>query len=382
MNKPFYLILIFLFFSCQDSRDTKNADTVKIDLKSVSRIPGQSNISSIEYIPLETNDNTLIRRINKLLFHDGKFYLLDTDANTIFIFNRDGSFLRKISRLGRGPGEYVDIRNFDVSKDDNSIWVYDNQSQKIIVYDEDLADFQTVNLKYHFEEFAIKGQEAIYVRNLYSDGEIHERLAELDIQKMEYKSLYNKDDYEDDFDLQRFGGYMFHNSAGKLLLNPRFKNNIVQIHNGELENVYEIIGDFPDQSIIEKYRKDPMEVLSSKQYILSINNIYETAGTMIFRIVKDMSSLGAVIVSKNSGEYFTVEFNNEDKYFGGFTGIYGTAENKYVSYVSPASYRNEYWEQYQKIIEESPLSEENKSVLLDAEPADNPIIVLFDFVDF
>src|SRR5690606_6741846 len=112
------------------------------------------------------------------------------------------------------------------------------------------------------------------------------------------------------------------------LLNPRFKSGIVQIKKGALENVYEIIDDFPDDAEIEEYRKNPMAVYTQKKYSLGITDIYETAGTMIFRMIKDPSSMGAVVVSKNSGEYFKIEFNNEDKYFGGFTGIYGTAENK------------------------------------------------------
>src|SRR5690606_16674536 len=125
------------------------------------------------------------------------FYLLDIDSNSIFIFNRDGSFHNKISRIGGGPGEYLQIVDFDISKDDNSIWVYDNQSSNMIVYNQYLADFRTIKLKYHFEEFAIKGKDTIYVRNLYSDGEIDHRMAVLDIQKMDYKSLFNRDVYED-----------------------------------------------------------------------------------------------------------------------------------------------------------------------------------------
>lgn len=382
MSKPFYLILIFLFFSCQDSRDTENADTVKIDLKSVSRISGQSNIRSIEYIPLETNDDILIGHIDKLIFHDSKFYLLDINSNTIFIFNRDGSFHNKISRTGGGPGEYIHIVDFDVSKNDNSIWVYDNQSGRMIVYNELLTGFQAINLKYDFEEFAIKEQDVIYVRNLYSDGEINDRVAELNILTMEYKSIFNRDAYEDDFDLQRFGRYMFHKAGDKLLLNPRFKKSIIHIQNGKLEKEYEIIDDFPDESVIEKYRKNPMVVYDSKQFLLGITSIYESSGTMIFRMIKDPTSMGVVIVSKSSGEYFTIDFNNEDKYWGGFSGIYGTVENKYVSIVAPSSYRNEYWEQYQEQIKKSPLSGENKNVLLNTEPSNNPIIVLFDLVDF
>src|SRR5690606_18184936 len=116
---------------------------------------------------------------------------------------------------------------------------------------------------------------------LYSDGEINDRVAELNILTMEYKSIFNRDAYEDDFDLQRFGRYMFHKAGDKLLLNPRFKKSIIHIQNGKLEKEYEIIDDFPDESVIEKYRKNPMVVYDSKQFLLGITSIYESSGTMI-----------------------------------------------------------------------------------------------------
>lgn len=69
-----------------------------------------SDLSDALYIPLETNDSTLLRQIGTC---EGNEYLLTNDfiyaqeeQAAIYIFKRDGSLVRKIDHKGGGPGEY------------------------------------------------------------------------------------------------------------------------------------------------------------------------------------------------------------------------------------------------------------------------------------
>ena len=66
---------------------------------------------SIKYIPLETREDALIGDIPRLAY-DGKYILVaDVTPATINVFDKDGKFVRRINRMGRGPEEYMSINN-------------------------------------------------------------------------------------------------------------------------------------------------------------------------------------------------------------------------------------------------------------------------------
>ena len=57
-------------------------------------------------IRLTTTNNNLIGQIYDLAIDDkGLFYLCDRTSNTVWAFNNNGSFVRRIGEIGRGPGE-------------------------------------------------------------------------------------------------------------------------------------------------------------------------------------------------------------------------------------------------------------------------------------
>jgi hypothetical protein len=87
----------------------------------------------ITYIPLD--NSILMAGINSNYnpkFVNSLMYLCDSNHG-ILIFNRDGSFLRKVGSKGRGPGEYLYGSEFAVDKTTGSIYLSD-MSNLIKVY--------------------------------------------------------------------------------------------------------------------------------------------------------------------------------------------------------------------------------------------------------
>ncbi len=70
--------------------------------------------SNIKYIPLETSDEVLINRVTYFDISDDK--ILTTDNNTLFLFDLKGRLITKFGSKGRGPGEYLSIRNLNIIK--------------------------------------------------------------------------------------------------------------------------------------------------------------------------------------------------------------------------------------------------------------------------
>lgn len=99
-------------------------------------IPASSIFDSIHYVPLETNDSSIFKDIDKLCIDSyGNMFVLDIDGtNSVYMFGKYGRFKRKIGRSGRGPGEYVHIADINLYQD-SIIEIYDSEQEKIIQYD-------------------------------------------------------------------------------------------------------------------------------------------------------------------------------------------------------------------------------------------------------
>ena len=88
---------------------------------------------SVTFVPLETNERSLISSITKILYKNETYYIFDKVQAMIFLFDDNGSYITKIHNIGSGPGEYADISDFDIDADLN-IYISSIVGRKIIKY--------------------------------------------------------------------------------------------------------------------------------------------------------------------------------------------------------------------------------------------------------
>ncbi len=155
------LILASLFF-CQCSVDSEKSlddNAFIIDLDSVGTtddILYSEHFSNVKLVFLETTDECIVGNIDQLRTHDDLYYVLDRSFKSLLVFNEKGKFLRKIGKVGRGPGEYTSPRSFRIDEKNKKIYVLDYISRKLIIYDFDgkfLNDI-TLNSPY-FNDFCL-----------------------------------------------------------------------------------------------------------------------------------------------------------------------------------------------------------------------------------
>jgi len=140
--KTFLKIHIWIFLlpaillSCKSSDPVREDRLIAFDLK---ELPSQGTLNlsdlgavDIEYIPLETTEQSVISRINKILV--GKDYFLTVYFANIFMFRHDGTFVTKIGKAGRGPDEFTVAHDVDIDKNDGSIYLADGFQQKFFVF--------------------------------------------------------------------------------------------------------------------------------------------------------------------------------------------------------------------------------------------------------
>lgn len=114
------ILFIFILVSCK----SQNNNLYQFDPTSIEK----NNISlseiadDVTYIPL---DNTLpLGLIYKYEFVNNSIYLSTKDLG-ILVYSRSGKFIRRIGKIGRGPGEYIYPMHFTVNNKTETTYVLD-----------------------------------------------------------------------------------------------------------------------------------------------------------------------------------------------------------------------------------------------------------------
>lgn len=140
--KDYNILLVlfsFIISGCVNESKQLNNDFITVDV--TKNYPKKElilqDIMDVEYITLETNDTFLCQGFVQNI---GKNIILVMNYNRdgdIFIFNREGKALKKINHLGQGPEEYTFILGITLDEEKNEMFINDNLSRKILVYDLD-----------------------------------------------------------------------------------------------------------------------------------------------------------------------------------------------------------------------------------------------------
>lgn len=122
----FFAFIVFLFVQCSSNRNSNVSDENEINREAVQKIhlpdAGETILKAsyfadtVEYIPLETTKESLIKGIKDLWMNDS-IILVSCWQNGLQLFRRDGQFLRKIGKKGKGPGEYLSIFSIEIVRD-------------------------------------------------------------------------------------------------------------------------------------------------------------------------------------------------------------------------------------------------------------------------
>ena len=116
----------------------KNAITIelfnnKADYK-LEPIKMSEFVDSVKFIILEETNESLIKYPDRIFFTQEQIIVVDTDLGTIFFFDWNGKYIKKISKRGQGPGEYFGMScMFDEQK--QHLIVHDNHLRKMLFYD-------------------------------------------------------------------------------------------------------------------------------------------------------------------------------------------------------------------------------------------------------
>jgi hypothetical protein len=110
-------IISILLPNCNNDRTKSNGNllTIKVsDNNMRGKIKFSEVIKDYQFIPFETTNESIIGQIDKIMFHNNQYFVLDNlKTMSILVFASDGKFLWKLSKMGHGPGEYIELVDFN-----------------------------------------------------------------------------------------------------------------------------------------------------------------------------------------------------------------------------------------------------------------------------
>jgi hypothetical protein len=163
-KKRMYVIICIFLISCTPS----NKQTVKtnqkvsndlvisaiksnknlhlIDLDNPSYYSKNIHISSlfkqVKTVILETRKDVLIGSVTSIQIYKDSIFILDrTSSKGLFLFNKEGHFLKRYGTIGNGPGEFTEPTDFTMNVKDKILYVLDAQTQNIVVYNLNTGSF-------------------------------------------------------------------------------------------------------------------------------------------------------------------------------------------------------------------------------------------------
>jgi hypothetical protein len=212
-----------------------NDNVIYVDIDRPEKASLFDYFRSVELIPMETDTNVLVKGVSKVVYHQDRYYALDHPQSIVFVFDRQGKYLYKISKRGNGPGEYNFLDDININPFSGHIELL---SPYGLIYEYDLSEssnFVKVS-RISYPEFHAAHQFATLSKDLYVFYSTFEtkKIIYYDIDK---KELLHED-CEEDRDIGSFGYDNIYSYHDEWYFFRPFNTSVYKIGNEQLEESF------------------------------------------------------------------------------------------------------------------------------------------------
>lgn len=128
------ICLIIIGVNCTNKSKDK---VTPIHERSNNKVYYSQFFKSVEFVKLETSQECLMSRIEKLDVDDDRIFTFDSYLGMVFIFTREGKFVSKIGKKGGGPGEFSHPITYSLDRKRKHIHFLDVGTKMILIFDYD-----------------------------------------------------------------------------------------------------------------------------------------------------------------------------------------------------------------------------------------------------
>ncbi|WP_077152760.1 6-bladed beta-propeller [Bacteroides bouchesdurhonensis] len=295
----FSIAIIFLFANCkkENKQDPLLSQAKCVDINNPISISINDLVTDIDTIGLEVTDSSLLGDIHMLRIMNDKLYILDTKDDAIYIFSRNGDFIRKIYRVGQGPKEYIRINGFEVDYQRNCLILTDSFSKRIFIFDEYGELLKVVPLK--FSAYILLARNGGFL-NFYS-GPKQMYASNQDMENYNIHVLDSCGNFVSSFlenqtphriDLESTERIDYHANSEDVLFHPTFGNVIYRIDkNNQISPEYVFRNKSNYKLLTPEERRDMTHIFGQKNmieekeregYLLSWGCVYDLDDYCLF----------------------------------------------------------------------------------------------------
>lgn len=384
------ILILLLLVSCSSNtnNDSRNNDIIVLNVDKVlsdNKLLYSNFFNSCKIIPLETNESCLIGQIDQIFVANDELFILDSrSAKSVFVFTKNGKFIRKIGKLGRGPGEYTSPSTFKINDKRKEIYILDRNYQVIHRYD--YTGRYQGNIKISGDratDFIMTNQNQLYLDLVMGYGDNKYLLRELSFNGIEFKKWFPTPEYGK--------GWSF-NLDGKAFCQTQ---QDIKFYKPYLDTIYSI---YPNEVIPFMClssdnlltSKDLMEIKSTQKINNSSRGLYEINkiwgptdyyedNNLIFLVVNIKSSPYFILFNKQNKNSLAVQFFNfdDDLAYAPHTSppFIGFTQTEFIKVIRPTeitNFKKKLMENKKLLIEDEKIKLEQTSEL------SNPILIFYE----
>ena len=141
----FLILSISLICNCQDFDEILISQLVKHE-----RDPSLSEIADdVSFVKLETSEESLIGSIEAITNWQDRILIMANNGKSLLVFAKEGRFQGNIGKIGKGPGEFLEIYGMAVDPKDNHLFLLDNGNGKILEFNTKLEFIQERKMPFY-----------------------------------------------------------------------------------------------------------------------------------------------------------------------------------------------------------------------------------------
>jgi hypothetical protein len=312
--------ICFIIFACSSPNQKKGIIDLQKCLKEDTKVYLSEIASNIEYITLESNEQSYLGQISQIRFLKDKLVLVDSKTNSIHIFSNKGKHINKISSIGKGPKEYISIGWIDVSVKDSSIYLLDNRTSNLLKF---AINGEFIN-KWRIEgwpsAFDISNDNITFLYvfpNSVHNNNFSISIFDIALTKNE-KRIKTRSITEDKaFVTSATGDFLFAKSCDTLTYWEYKKDIIYKVKGTDIYETYKII--YPNPLTYDSKNKDLSNYTTIYSIYASCNYLFLHGDykSNPFRIVYDQRTKKAIKLSLKDADKLNYGFINDID--GGYT---------------------------------------------------------------
>lgn len=130
-----WVVILSISLLIVGCRQVTQHETLQIPyIGSVESIADTLIMSDFEVLSFESNDNSLISKMDRVIKYDNRYYVLDKRMKQLLSFDSSGNHLFTINAVGNGIGEYISLKDFSIDREEGWLLLLVDPSA-ILYYD-------------------------------------------------------------------------------------------------------------------------------------------------------------------------------------------------------------------------------------------------------